>query len=53
MNTSKKKEFESELRNKLTLPLTVLNSLLEDKDVSKDIIKMAIEDLSGILKEPE
>ena len=43
-------ELTAELRNKLSLPLTVLNNFMLDKKVSKQSIKAAIVDLEEILK---
>lgn len=47
---SKKQELEAEIRNKLALPLTILNSFMDGKKVSKKSIELAIKELEGILK---
>ena len=47
---SKKKELEAEIRNRLTMPLTVLTSFLAGKNVEKKSIEFAIRELEDILK---
>ncbi|MCD4780338.1 MAG: hypothetical protein K8S27_07315 [Candidatus Omnitrophica bacterium] len=43
------KEFEADLRNKLTMPLTVLNEYAEGKVLSKNDIFLAIKSLHDAL----
>ena len=47
---SRQQEFEAEIRNKLTMPLTVLNSFVAGKTVPKKTIETAIRELEEILK---
>ncbi|MDP2705504.1 MAG: hypothetical protein Q8O71_03905 [bacterium] len=47
---SKKQELEAEIRNKLTMPLTVLNSFMAGKKVSDKSVEIAIRDIEAILK---
>ena len=47
---SEKQELEAEIRNKLTMPLTVLNSFMTGKKVSLKSVEIAIHDIEGILK---
>lgn len=47
---SKKQELEADIRNKLTMPLTVLNNFMEGKSVPKRNVEIAIRELEEILK---
>lgn len=47
---SKKQELEAEIRNKLTMPLTVLNKFMAGKSVPKKNVEIAIRELEAILK---
>lgn len=47
---SEKQELEAEIRNKLTMPLTVLNSFVAGKSVQKKNVEIAIRELEEILK---
>jgi len=42
-------EFEAEIRNRLTLPLTVLNQFVDGKNLDKEDIRLAIEELEKVL----
>jgi len=42
----KRKEIIAEIRNKLTLAKTILESLSADKKISKDLIKIALRDFN-------
>lgn len=41
-------ELYSEIRNRLTLPLTILNQSLEGKEPSEKTIRLAIADLEKL-----
>jgi len=41
-----RKEIIAEIRNKLTLAKTILESLSADKKISKDLIKIALRDFN-------
>ena len=47
---SEKEELEAEIRNKLTMPLTVLNSFMAGKKVSDKSVKIAIREIEEILE---
>lgn len=47
---SKREEFDADIRNKLTMPLTVLNQFMEGKTMPKENIKLAIKSLNEILE---
>lgn len=47
---TKKEEFDAGIRNKLTMPLTVLNQFMEGKTIPKENIKLAIKSLYEILE---
>lgn len=47
---SKKQELEADIRNKLTMPLTVLNNFMDGKYVPKKNVEIAIRELEEILK---
>ena len=47
---SKRQEFEAEIRNKLTMPLTVLNNFMHGKHVSKKSVELAIRELEAVLR---
>jgi len=44
-----KEDKEAEIRNRLTLPMTVLNQFLEGKELPKQDIRLAIEELERLL----
>ena len=46
----KKQELEATIRNKLTMPLTVLNRFVAGEKVSQRNIEIAIQELEEILK---
>ena len=48
-NSDDKKEFEAEIRNRLTFPLTVLNQFVDGKELPKSEVRLAIEELEKIL----
>lgn len=45
-----KQELEADIRNKLTMPLTVLNNFMAGKPVPKKNVEIAIRELEEILK---
>lgn len=47
---SEKEEREADIRNKLTMPLTVLNRFMTGKKVSQKNVEIAIRELEEILK---
>ena len=47
---SKKQELEAEIRNKLTMPLTVLNSFMTGKKVSQKSVEIAIREIEEVLE---
>jgi len=47
---TKKQELDAEIRNKLTMPLTVLNSFVAGKKVSRKSVQIAIQELEEILR---
>lgn len=47
---TEKEEREAEIRNKLTMPLTVLNNFMAGKQVPKKNVEIAICELEAILK---
>lgn len=47
---SQKQELEAEIRNKLTMPLTVLNSFVAGKKVPHKSVEMAIREIEGVLE---
>lgn len=47
---SKNQELEAEIRNKLTMPLTVLNNFMSGNPVPKKNVEIAIRELEEILK---
>ena len=46
---SEKDELEAEIRNKLTMPLTVLNNFVDGKKVSHKNVEIAIREIEEIL----
>lgn len=47
---SSKRELEAEIRNKLSLPLVVLDMMRDEQKVSREKIEMAISNLKTILQ---
>lgn len=47
---SKKQELEAEIRNKLTMPLTVLNSFVAGKKVPHKNVEIAIREIEEVLE---
>ena len=47
---TKKQELEAEIRNKLTMPLTVLNNFMAGEKVSDKSVEIAIRDIEAILR---
>ena len=47
---NREQEREAEIRNKLTMPLTVLNNFMAGKNIPKKNVKIAIRELEEILK---
>ena len=45
MKIPREKELEAEIRNKLTMPLTVLNKFMAGKPVPKKNVEIAIREL--------
>jgi len=50
LKLSKKQEFEAEIRNKLTMPLTILNRFMHGKHVPKKSVELAIRELEAVLR---
>ena len=47
---SEKQELEAEIRNKLTMPLTVLNSFMTGKKVSLKSVEIAIREIERVFE---
>lgn len=47
---SKKHELQAKIRNKLSLPFTVLNNFMDGKSVSQKSAELAIKELEAVLK---
>ena len=48
--SAEKKELKAEIRNKLSLPLIVLEHLHDGKQVSSKNLKLAINDLKAVIR---
>ncbi len=47
---SSKRELEAEIRNKLSMPLVVLDLMREERKVSREKIELAVNNLKAILQ---